>query len=1021
MNATRYLTFTIVCIAVGVGYRAHAYEINTHRDLTQAAVERSILQLDPTILRNLGLDKGINDPTQQFPNSKNEPRTIRRLLQDGTEFEDNVSLIPLEVRVVRHFYNPLTGEGLRAGVISATASPDWALARRGSDPQQQFSYWDARQYLFDSLTKQSEADRKRAFGLTFQTLGHVMHHLQDMAVPQHVRNDAHCPSLACILIGVGFAPSLFEDWTEENRGSLSKHLNPGSVGYDIASSSFTLTFNSPRRLWHTELPGPNSPAVGKGIAEFTNRNFVSIGTNFDKPPQPSPPNFALPAFDPNNKTEPTVAELCANANPPCPPSLLALPQARLTFYGSVGFDNFLQTPVPNPRASTESIFTEFLEPLPQDLGRIFSLNRFNFDEAYKHLIPRAVAYSAGLVNHFFRGRLDAEPQGPGTLLVKNLSPEAMQGDFGLYYDDAQGNRFPVAVTACRVGAVDVPVDQSKCKNAALVSVSTDAAARLEVNFDAPVSPSPKNPGEYMLVFNGKLGEETPELGSAGAVVGKLVTNPYNGVLYIAGEDSARRLIFFKIDRSGISNITGINPLEGLFFNQSPREKAYHFKQASVTVTPSGTLLHKTVALATRRSNTLGDLSFVSDPVSGALRPVSGIAWTAQSPHPTVGSFEFGLSIIDFAGRQANLFYTRRFTNAQGQPAQTTGVLRLPDLPTNAGYLYSDFSKGGLLLNGEGTEIYPRGGAPFRRYGVRITLADTPTAALFDLPQGTSSFTSKPATSASTSLGQCSVDHLGILPNGQTVPMTTSAPHSRFESVARDQESTSESMVIEDFTGGELLTYLNRSHGRQFESTVTETCEAKALDWTIFGNPQAKVNLLRRQQSQRIFRVLNEHVLRDGSLQYVTTNVNVRPASAGYSCGVGVGPVAVAIWVFGNSYVDLNYSYNGFAPCPIQTADEYVSGDDPANPKKRIYRALTHRLQDAVYFEDEAGFSVVKFRDELLVPGPGFVADASPIGEVFVAKRDLSLIVHEPKPGNMPVLTRELIPAEIVRLLAAVWM
>jgi hypothetical protein len=57
----------------------------------------------------------------------------------------------------------------------------------------------------------------------------------------------------------------------------------------------------------------------------------------------------------------------------------------------------------------------------------------------------------------------------------------------------------------------------------------------------------------------------------------------------------------------------------------------------------------------------------------------------------------------------------------------------------------------------------------------------------------------------------------------------------------------------------------------------------------------------------------------------------------------------------------------------------------------------------------------------LVPGPGFVADASPIGEVFIAAPDLSYIVHEPKPGHMPVLTRDTIPAGIVELRAALWM
>ena len=35
------------------------------------------------------------------------------------------------------------------------------------------------------------------------------------------------------------------------------------------------------------------------------------------------------------------------------------------------------------------------------VSRLFALNRFNFDDAHKILIPKAVSYSAGLINYFF--------------------------------------------------------------------------------------------------------------------------------------------------------------------------------------------------------------------------------------------------------------------------------------------------------------------------------------------------------------------------------------------------------------------------------------------------------------------------------------------------------------------------------------------------------------------------------------------------------------------------------------------
>jgi hypothetical protein len=43
----------------------------------------------------------------------------------------------------------------------------------------------------------------------------------------------------------------------------------------------------------------------------------------------------------------------------------------------------------------------------------YALNRFTFDAAHKFLIPRAVGYSAGLINFFFRGQLEITPPEEG--------------------------------------------------------------------------------------------------------------------------------------------------------------------------------------------------------------------------------------------------------------------------------------------------------------------------------------------------------------------------------------------------------------------------------------------------------------------------------------------------------------------------------------------------------------------------------------------------------------------------------
>jgi len=424
----------------------------------------------------------------------------------------------------------------------------------------------------------------------------------------------------------------------------------------------------------------------------------------------------------------------------------------------------------------------------------------------------------------------------------------------------------------------------------------------------------------------------------------------------------------------------------------------------------------------------GDTSLIPNPAAvGALRTLSGILWSAQSSDPAVGSFEFRLAILDGSGRLARLDYTRRFTNALGQPAQVVGVLQLPNLPTNAAYTYADFSTGLVMVSGDGTTIYPRGPTHSRRHGVRITLAAAPSAALFDLPLQTSTFTSKPGFITETQIGQCVVNYLANDFSGApSFPAIASAPLRRVERLVRDIESTNTSTQIEDFMRGGLLSYEIQMQGKQLEYMLTEICVATAVDYSG-PNSQVKVNIQHRLQSQQITRTISDYVLPNGALQHVTDSSGIPQAAAvNYSCGLqagtfGPGPAVSGPHIVGvgGFFHEVNYSYEGFGPCPAQPAIIRIPGDS-GTPKHRLYRALTDRSIDAVYTQEGVGFSLRKFREHTL-PGASFLADASPIGEVFLATPDLSLIVHEPKPGNMPILTRELVPAGIISLLAAVWM
>ena len=484
---------------------AWAYEVDTHEEMSAAAVDTSVLKNQTDVLVNLGL-KPLTD-LQTFPSSQGNPRTVVQLFREGANFEDTLSA----GRPSNHFYNPLNGAPLTLGILPlGLPSPNWALEDQGEITgilgfgKQEFSYRDARQYFYDALTKSTKMERDKNFGLTFQTLGMVIHHVQDMAQPQHVRNDQHLElktsqELALCVLGGGIScatyfsiknPSLYEAYT--NRDDVRPGL-PFSGYAPVYSGIDTATFNNPRKFWHS--------VDGKGLADYTNRGFVSAGTIFDS---------SFPAvLDTTSKQSFDIQTLLPGT------SL----KGMMTFYNSTVTDKYAGPSVVNRRAATSSIFdADIKKYATSDKKEVLTLNRFNFDAAHALLIPRAVGYSAGLINYFFRGKIDflPDPQNSDAYVIKNLSPEAMKGSFTLYYDADDALRYPVP------GATwDLTIPKGGQVNG--------------LTFTPPVQPTPSIPDEYILVFKGEMGEEKQQSNSVGAVAAKVVKSPEPDI-YIINPD-----------------------------------------------------------------------------------------------------------------------------------------------------------------------------------------------------------------------------------------------------------------------------------------------------------------------------------------------------------------------------------------------------------------------------------------------------------------------------------------------------
>ena len=471
--------------------------------------------------------------------------TVPRLVACGSMFEDAPG-----TRSVNHFMDPSrSGAGLSV-YPGALPSATWALQDVFlKSASQQFSYWSARKYFYEALTTLGVASapggRDGLWGKTFQSIGQIIHHLQDMTQPQHVRNDAHLDRQAKGVwipaqtpeVGI-IHQSRFEKYSAFNRSGVARIqsiLNGG--GFDPVYPRLHTQLTSPRAFW----------TGASGVADYTNANFVSARTNFTATaagvaqanisyPSPAPDGTgnrlsAVEAFG-DEPVPAVVQQFCADAG---------ATWCGMTFYATAVHDNESKPVSTNLRASTESLFDEDLKghtisfALNGQLittGRIFALNRLNFNAAYPYLIPKAVNYSAGLINYFFRGKLEISLPEAGVYALVDHAVESCKDDCGFRsiklkvtnrtVSDALVSGDLLAVVKfrrdqCYQPSLDndsVPLTCRSPEEEIVVSraipivepIAADATRELQFTFDTPI---PINATDVLLqaVFKGQLGAE----------------------------------------------------------------------------------------------------------------------------------------------------------------------------------------------------------------------------------------------------------------------------------------------------------------------------------------------------------------------------------------------------------------------------------------------------------------------------------------------------------------------------------
>lgn len=170
-------------------------------------------------------------------------------------------------RWINHFYDPVFNRGLDDASVFAiygiagypankwaqfssyqTLSPgNIANLWTGKGPVISGSWWG--DFSYEAAVKDYSEDKEKE---AYLALGHILHLIEDMTVPEHTRNDAH-PG--------GNKPSYYENWTKDNSAGLTQELGKRLFvkgNKPVIYSDLDSYFNSLATYTNTHFFSPNT-------------------------------------------------------------------------------------------------------------------------------------------------------------------------------------------------------------------------------------------------------------------------------------------------------------------------------------------------------------------------------------------------------------------------------------------------------------------------------------------------------------------------------------------------------------------------------------------------------------------------------------------------------------------------------------------------------------------------------------------------------------------------------------------
>jgi hypothetical protein len=521
---------------------AYTFSGKTHKALTDSATLgsgtgaylKNSLGIKQGVAWKVTLDQSMLPPGERIPVEQFEERisgelpsnpcTILDFLKAGAHLED----VPMP-RARHHFHAPIANPGVapanpNAGLDNKTDHPNWAATidyltqkryelsfdltgasaqRRalgtedpnwGNEYQNYFAWPDSKASFIEALSRSDPNVRDHYLALTFVSLGHAVHLLEDMGVPAHTRNDFINGHYRSVL---DFG-NPFESWVEDQvKANADQCLwsGTGPVVFDKLAKYFDADVYVGAYLGDGETP----PEGIWGLAECSNYQFLSLSTVFGcsgvKYQFPHPAKEHTSSLTEGNKVYFNGANY----------GVTHLVRDSYTHYVAMRY-GYGTYPLIDSTNTTD------------DAGV--------FEDYAGITIPRTIDYATGLINYFFRGRLtvrrgSADPNITTDLVITNTSnnsgiPQVLKGGtFEIYRDDVNETRTQVP-----------PGDITFIPPWTSTSVLPNDAGLTELV--AQFAATPEEARNYVVVYKGQISElpEDPDPDDPNAIAAGILRGGY---------------------------------------------------------------------------------------------------------------------------------------------------------------------------------------------------------------------------------------------------------------------------------------------------------------------------------------------------------------------------------------------------------------------------------------------------------------------------------------------------------------